>query len=138
MRSRMHGFKSCWLEISVSSRNRMTSLDEDLAILRIAPSTNRSRSPQSCHAPTRACPSSSCSINPIGRLFVTRVAGNIVTPEIIASIEYAVAELGVGAILVLGHSSCGAVKAAMKTATVPGQISALYQHLRPCSRVVSR
>jgi carbonic anhydrase len=59
----------------------------------------------------------------IGHIFVTRVAGNIVTPEIIASLEYGVAVLGVKAILVLGHSNCGAVKAAMKTDDVPGQIS---------------
>jgi carbonic anhydrase len=66
----------------------------------------------------------------IGHVFVTRVAGNIVTPEIIASLEYGVAVLGVKTLVVLGHSSCGAVKAAMKADTVPGQISTLYQHLR--------
>jgi hypothetical protein len=52
-----------------------------------------------------------------------------VTPEIIASLEYAVAVLGTRALLVLGHISCGAVKAAMKADTVPGQISSLYPHL---------
>lgn len=67
----------------------------------------------------------------IGNLFVTRVAGNIVTSEIIASLEYAVAVLGVRAILVLAHSNCGAVKAAMHADRVPGQISALYPHIRP-------
>jgi len=67
----------------------------------------------------------------IGQIFTTRVAGNIVTPEIIASLEYAVAALGINAILVLGHTNCGAVKAAMKAETEPGQISALYPHLRP-------
>ena len=66
----------------------------------------------------------------IGHIFVTRVAGNIVTPEIIASLEYAVAVLGVKVLLVLGHTGCGAVKAAMKADTVPGQISALYQYLQ--------
>jgi len=58
------------------------------------------------------------------------VAGNIVTAEIIASLEYAVAVLGVRALLVLRDSNCGAVKAAMKADAVPGQISALYAHLR--------
>src|SRR5579871_806592 len=38
----------------------------------------------------------------IGQLFVTRVAGNIVTPEIVASLEYGVAVLGIKALLVLG------------------------------------
>jgi len=67
----------------------------------------------------------------IGQIFVTRVAGNIVTPELIASLEYAVAVLGVRTLLILGHTNCGAVKAAMKADTVPGQISTLYQHIRP-------
>jgi carbonic anhydrase len=67
----------------------------------------------------------------IGHIFVTRVAGNFVTPEIIGSLEYGVAVLGVKVLLVLGHSSCGAVKAAMKADTVPGQISTLYPPLRP-------
>jgi len=38
--------------------------------------------------------------------------------------------LGVKALVVLGHSGCGAVKAAMKADSVPGQISSLYPHLR--------
>jgi carbonic anhydrase len=67
----------------------------------------------------------------IGHLFVVRVAGNLVTPEIIASLEYAVAVLGVKAILVMGHSNCGAISAALAAKEVPGQISALYQHLIP-------
>src|SRR6478752_22045 len=50
----------------------------------------------------------------IGHIFVARVAGNMVTPEIIASLEYAVAVLQIRALLVLGHRNCGAVKAAMK------------------------
>ncbi|MBA3965324.1 MAG: carbonic anhydrase [Nitrospirales bacterium] len=70
----------------------------------------------------------------IGPIFVTRVAGNVVTPEIIASLEYGVAVLGVKVLLVVGHSNCGAVKAAMKADTVPGQISVLYQHLLPAMK----
>lgn len=66
----------------------------------------------------------------IGDLFVTRVAGNIVTPEILASLEYGAAVLGVRAILVLAHQGCGAVHAAIDGKAVPGQISALYAPLR--------
>src|ERR1700691_1068683 len=70
----------------------------------------------------------------IGQLFVARVAGNIVTPEIVASLEYAVAVLGTNTILVMGHSRCGAVTAAIqRQATAglsfPGQISALFPHI---------
>ena len=45
----------------------------------------------------------------LGELFVVRVAGNVMTSEAIGSLEYAVAVLGVKQIIVLGHSSCGAV-----------------------------
>jgi carbonic anhydrase len=50
--------------------------------------------------------------------------------EMIASLEYGAAVLGTRAILVLGHSSCGAVKATIEGKAVPGQISALYAPLR--------
>jgi carbonic anhydrase len=71
----------------------------------------------------------------IGQLFVTRVAGNMVTAEIMASLEYAAAVLGTHTILVMGHSRCGAVTAAIQAThygqTVPGQISALFPHIEP-------
>ncbi|MDY0884692.1 carbonic anhydrase [Dongia soli] len=67
----------------------------------------------------------------IGQLFVTRVAGNVATPEIIASLEYSAAVLGVRVIMVLGHGGCGAVKAAIEGKPVPGQISTLYASIRP-------
>jgi carbonic anhydrase len=67
----------------------------------------------------------------IGEIFVTRIAGNVVTPEIIASIEYGAAVLGIKVILVMGHGGCGAVKAAIQAKEAPGQISALYQHIQP-------
>lgn len=47
----------------------------------------------------------------IGDLFVVRVAGNVVAPSLLASIEFAVANFGSPIILVLGHTLCGAVKA---------------------------
>jgi carbonic anhydrase len=69
----------------------------------------------------------------IGQLFVTRVAGNIVTTEILASLEYAAAVLGTHTILVMGHSRCGAVTAAIQSsnpgAVIPGQISALFPYI---------
>lgn len=67
----------------------------------------------------------------IGHLFVARVAGNFTTPEIIASLEYGAAVLGTKVILVLGHSSCGAVTATLQGNPVPGQISCLFSHIRP-------
>ena len=48
-----------------------------------------------------------------GELFVVRVAGNFVTPDGLGSLEYGVAVLGVKVIMVLGHTSCGAIGATM-------------------------
>src|SRR5215218_6226550 len=48
----------------------------------------------------------------IGSLFVVRVAGNIEDSDILGSMEYAVAEKGVGVIVVMGHKNCGAIYAA--------------------------
>ena len=67
----------------------------------------------------------------IGHIFVARVAGNIVTPEIMGSLEYGAAVLGTKVILVMGHSGCGAVKATIQGKEVPGQISTLFPHIQP-------
>ena len=50
----------------------------------------------------------------LGVLFIIRVAGNVGGPEVYASIEYALAELKTPLVVVLGHTSCGAVGAALK------------------------
>jgi carbonic anhydrase len=70
-----------------------------------------------------------------GDLFVTRIAGNLATNEIIASLEVGTAVLGTKLLYVLGHTSCGAVSAALKGDEVPGQISGLFQHLRAAVRL---
>lgn len=66
-----------------------------------------------------------------GDLFTVRVAGNVATPEEVASLEYAVGVLGAQVVLVLGHTACGAVTAAVEGKAVPGQISSLFQHITP-------
>ncbi len=110
---------------------KLTSFDEDLAILK-ADTVDK----QTPFAAVLSCADSRVPVElifdqSIGHLFVARVAGNICTPEIIASLEYAVAVLGTAAIVVLGHSGCGAVKATIAAKPVPGQISALYAPIRP-------
>jgi carbonic anhydrase len=66
-----------------------------------------------------------------GDVFVCRAAGNIVTPELIGSLEFGTMVLGAKALVVLGHTHCGAVKATIAGQAVPGQISTLYRHIRP-------
>jgi len=70
-----------------------------------------------------------------GDLFVARVAGNIVTTNLLASLEYGVQFLGTPLILVLGHSNCGAVDAAVKVvksnAKLPGHLPELVQAIKP-------
>ena len=50
----------------------------------------------------------------LGDLFVIRVAGNVVAPSQIGSVEFAAAQLGAKLVVVLGHSNCGAVDATLK------------------------
>lgn len=55
---------------------------------------------------------------PAGELFVVRIAGNTAPAAAVASLEYAVVHLGVDALVVLGHTGCGAVAAALDGACV--------------------
>jgi carbonic anhydrase len=66
-----------------------------------------------------------------GDLFVTRIAGNVASSENIGSLEFGTQILGAKVLYVLGHTECGAVSATMKGTDVPGQISGLFQHIRP-------
>jgi carbonic anhydrase len=51
----------------------------------------------------------------LGELFVVRVAGNVISPEVAGSIQYASAHLQTPLVLVLGHEGCGAIQAALET-----------------------
>lgn len=73
-----------------------------------------------------------------GDLFVTRVAGNYITVDTLATLEYAVAVLHTPLIMVLGHESCGAVGAAIdaiaKNKQFPGHIQTMATALLPAVR----
>ncbi len=56
----------------------------------------------------------------LGQLFVVRVAGNVLDPLVLGSIEYAVEHLGPALIMVLGHEACGAVTSAYEAASKTG------------------
>jgi carbonic anhydrase len=110
---------------------RMTANEHDLTILK-----EKTFDKQEPFAALLSCADSRVPVElifdqTIGHIFVTRVAGNVVTPEIIASLEYGAAVLGTEVILVMGHANCGAVKATIQGKEVPGQISALFPHIQP-------
>lgn len=110
---------------------RLTACEHDLAILK-----QHTIEKQEPFAAVLSCADSRVPIElvfdqSIGHIFVTRIAGNIATSEIIASLEYGAGVLGTKVILVMGHGGCGAVKATIQAKEVPGQISALYPHIQP-------
>lgn len=72
-----------------------------------------------------------------GDLFVTRIAGNVASSENIGSLEFGTQILGAKVLYVLGHTDCGAVNATLKGADVPGQISGLFQHIRPAVKAAN-
>jgi carbonic anhydrase len=110
---------------------KLTSFDDDLAILK-----QHTAEQQQPFAAVLSCADSRVPVElvfdqTIGHVFVSRVAGNIATAEMIGSLEYGVAVLGAEAIMVMGHASCGAVEATIAGKAVPGQISGLYPYIRP-------
>ncbi|NUN68686.1 MAG: carbonic anhydrase [Bacteroidetes bacterium] len=67
----------------------------------------------------------------VGQLFVIRLAGNVVDSLALGSVEYAVEHLHAHTLLVLGHESCGAVKAAAEGGHLPPNIAAITRRIEP-------
>jgi len=67
----------------------------------------------------------------VGDVFIVRVAGNVVGPSELASIEYAVDHLGTPVFLVLGHTKCGAVHAVAGSGSLPGNLRCLSERILP-------
>jgi carbonic anhydrase len=64
----------------------------------------------------------------LGDLFVIRVAGNIVAPSLIGSVEFAAERFGTRLVVVLGHSRCGAVQATLEQLQQPAESQSPYLH----------
>lgn len=80
----------------------------------------------------------------IGDLFVIRVAGNIVAPSLVGSIEFAVNEFGIKLVLVMGHTQCGAITATLdhihraemvNTENLHAIVSRIKPHIYPIARI---
>jgi len=72
----------------------------------------------------------------LGDLFVIRVAGNIIAPSLVGSVEFAVERFGTRLVVVLGHSSCGAVQATLEDLEQPIEsrstnLHAIVNRIRP-------
>jgi len=67
----------------------------------------------------------------LGDLFVVRLAGNVVSPTSLGSLEFATAVLGAQLIVVMGHERCGAVAAAVKGDPLPGRIGTFVEDIKP-------
>lgn len=67
----------------------------------------------------------------VGDLFVVRVAGNVMSGEVAGTIEYGAAHLNVPLLVVMGHTKCGAVAAAVSAGHVDGNIGTLVEKITP-------
>jgi carbonic anhydrase len=67
----------------------------------------------------------------LGDLFTVRVAGNVADKVVIESLDYSVKHLGVRLVMVLGHTRCGAVIAAVDGHDAPGDVGPMLSELRP-------
>jgi carbonic anhydrase len=72
----------------------------------------------------------------LGDLFVIRVAGNIVAPSQVGSVEFAVAQFGTPLVVVMGHSKCGAVRATIDEMENPSEqqssnVLSIVNRIRP-------
>ena len=72
----------------------------------------------------------------LGDLFVIRVAGNVVAPSLVGSIEFAAQKFGAQLVVVLGHTNCGAVEATVEALREPenpesGNIASIVGRVRP-------
>lgn len=69
----------------------------------------------------------------IGDLFVVRVAGNVAGLSELATVEYGVTHLGTPVLIVMGHTKCGAVTAAVKGAELHGHLPSLISLIKPAA-----
>ena len=72
----------------------------------------------------------------LGDLYVIRVAGNIVAPSLIGSVEFAVSEFGTRLVVVMGHTRCGAVQATINEIRRPAgppssNLASIVDRIRP-------
>ena len=66
---------------------------------------------------------------PVGALFVARIAGNVVSTDVLGSMEFATAHAGTKLLIVMGHTQCGAVAGACHAVDHPSSLKALLSKI---------
>lgn len=137
---RNRGFAAVWREVEASAdpSERARLLHERLPLrCQVRPDAlaegQRPWAAVLCCADSRVAPEWVFAAGS-GELFEVRCAGNTAFAEGVASLEYAVAELAVPLILVMGHSGCGAVTAAMRRDPMTPLLEELVRPIRACLR----
>jgi carbonic anhydrase len=74
----------------------------------------------------------------LGKLFVLRVAGNVLDPVVLGSIEYAAEKLHAPLLVILGHNSCGAVQAALSGGPFTRNVESVEERIRPAAQEAKR
>ncbi len=68
---------------------------------------------------------------PVGSLFVSRIAGNVVSPDVIGSMEFATKYAGSKLVVIMGHTQCGAVAGACSKVDKPAKLGQLLDKIQP-------
>jgi carbonic anhydrase len=128
--------------------NRRWVEDPEVSLHTTSQSRTDSATTQDPIAIVIACSDSRVPVNSIfnqgiGKLFIVRLAGNIVTPNVIGSIEYAITEFTTQLMLVLGHSGCGAVCATIEQLKNPTErlspgLKSIIEQIKPSAQSVMK
>ena len=121
--------------------NRRFAADAPFAATRSTAIRRQLAASQAPHAVILGCSDSRVPVEIVfdqglGDLFVIRVAGNIIAPSLIGSVEFAAERFGTRLIVILGHSGCGAVQATLEqlqqpAATQSPNLAAIVDRIRP-------
>ena len=68
---------------------------------------------------------------PPGSLFVSRIAGNVISPDVLGSMEFATKYAGTRLVVIMGHTQCGAVAGACAKVSDPKNLNKLLKKIRP-------
>ncbi|MDF1654635.1 MAG: carbonic anhydrase [Coxiellaceae bacterium] len=75
---------------------------------------------------------------PVGAMFVSRIAGNVVSPDVLGSMEFATKYAGSKLVVIMGHTQCGAVAGACSGVDKPQQLNMLLKKIDPAVQQIAK